>query len=484
MFKGDKVVAMASMAMLVVGCSALNPKSDMAYSVDPDDPASPRDGGFAFALRATTVVIAPPASSGSTGTNDKTAPSSGTSNSNPNLIAAAPEPGLSQHSAGSHRGAGTTTKAGKEQTDKNGAGGTSPPSDKPGTNGAGGAPAAQQAPATAKTTVVRDVCKDAKGWEDCLSGVSVSTFPVSSDAPVYVVKPRPPTGAKTVLAPKVSDADPLFLTSVSFNTTSTVPTAINNAGGDAVIGLAFGPWGAAAGAVVGLFSGLYTPTANAPEPGAPPFSWTNLLCPSDTAKRFSFDKTFKQALLLPVTVDYPDVGSVSGSRCWSSLPASNPPGGLSPALHVATPTGWFYRFMPATALPPHTTRVPPVIVDGAALPSSIEPTSTYFDKPPKNWTDTRSSLPTSACRSVEFQLTYLEDMENATGQVGFKIYSTPLIVADPTFVQQIAAPSQGSITVLSVCGGYASSGGPSTAVSDSVGAFLKQIQAIRNAEKK
>lgn len=422
MFKGDRFLASASMAILLVGCSALNPKSDMAYSVDPDDPSSPRDGGFAFALRATTVVIAPPASSGPTGTNDKaSAPTPGTSNPNTNLIAAAPEPGLSSHSAGSHRSAGTAPKAGKQGTDKADAGGTSPPSDKPNTNGSGGAPATQ--PATAKTTVVRDVCKDAKGWRDCLSGVSVSTFPVSSDAPVYVVKPQPPTGAKTVLSPKVSDADPLFLTSVSFNTTSTLPTAINSAGGDAVIGLAFGPWGAAAGAVVGLVSGLYTPTANAPEPGVPvtPFSWTSLLCPNDPAKQFSFDQTFKQALLLPVTVDYPDAGSASGSRCWSSLPAANPPGSLTPALQAGTPTGWFYRFMPA-ALPPHTTRVPPVIVDGVAPPSSIEPTSSYFDKPPKSWTDTRSSLPASACRSVEFQLTYLEDIKTATGQAGFSIY--------------------------------------------------------------
>jgi|HubBroStandDraft_1064217.scaffolds.fasta_scaffold02151_11 hypothetical protein len=454
--------------------------SSLAYSSTQQNPSSPPNGGFAFALRTSTLLIAPPG--GASGKQSQ-APSGTTAADAPDgnqpLAAAGPPSGTAQVRAKAKPLTGKPKAPAHDQpagSDKEG----SSPVDKSDSKQAGKSVGGGQ-PTSADRAAGKsaDVCVGALAWSDCLRGVAISVVPVSADGPVYVAKPAPPTGYKTTALPKVSAADPLFLTSVTYNTSSNLPTAISNAGSDATAGLVFGPWGAAVGGVFGFLTSFLQ--ASAPPPNPP--DWTSLTCSNDPARSLpkSPDSKDSPKLVLPLTVDYK---SPDSTGCWNSVPPMST-GTLSDANAALLRgySGWFYRFTPSTALPPHTSSVPPVILDVASRPSDVIATKDYFTTPAgQAWTSSQTSLPVSACRAVDFQLTRWTELEGQKSGKTADYFEYSIVVADPDYVQQVQAPNQGSITVLTVCGGYASSGTPSTTVSDSISALLKQVQAIRSAQ--
>jgi hypothetical protein len=119
-----------------------------------------------------------------------------------------------------------------------------------------------------------------------------------------------------------------------------------------------------------------------------------------------------------------------------------------------------------------------VIVAGAAPPSNIKATSEYFGN--ADWSNKVATFPVAACLAVELEITWWEAISEEKAAPPYFYY--PLVVADPSHVQAVSAPAQGSITVLPICGGYASSGAPSTALNDSISSLLKEVQAIRSAQ--
>ena len=180
------------------------------------------------------------------------------------------------------------------------------------------------------------------------------------------------------------------------------------------------------------------------------------------------------------------------SICWNSLPAPSVTGVIQSDVVPTDATGWFYRFVPdqAETGPKHVTVVPPLIVnrgsDKPTLPEngSVLWAKSYFGK--ETTTAGLKSFPVTACRAVDLQITWWQEfdanVQHPTHLV--QLVTFPLIVADPSYVQAIKMPTHGSVTLLPVCGGYSSSGAPSTDMADSINNLIKQVQAIQAAQTK
>jgi len=437
-------------ALLAAGCSA----SRLKYTKNDADPASPPNGGFAFALHAATVVLTKtanktsPASQPSGGAHPPTSPPAGTAASSPTEPYAA------------------TCERPKAPS--------APPSEnKPQTN----------------------------WWRDCLRGTSSSVVAVSSGA-VYVASPDNGMFSTTKVTPKVSDSDPLLVNSVTFNTTSTIPGAITAAGTGAAAGFAFGPWGAVIGGVIGA-AGVFAPGATGKAAPIANAGWWDFACDGQTEyPRYMRLKDVGSATLSgPVTMDFTSVDNRTAQEttlkavpeCWRPLPVSAS-GGYQPEAQPesqAEASGWFYRFVPNQSPPPRVTALPPMVYNvydasgktEVKLASALQPADDYFTAAGSSGQDT---FPVAACRAVDLQITWWQEFDANTGDPTHKVelVSFPLTVADPAYVQKIASPKQGAITLLPVCGGYASAGGPSTDLNDSISNLIKQVQAVKDAETK
>jgi hypothetical protein len=180
-------------------------------------------------------------------------------------------------------------------------------------------------------------------------------------------------------------------------------------------------------------------------------------------------------------------------ECWRPLPVSAS-GGYQPEAQPesqAEASGWFYRFVPNQSPPPRVTALPPMVYNvydasgktEVKLASALQPADDYFTAAGSSGQDT---FPVAACRAVDLQITWWQEFDANTGDPTHKVelVSFPLTVADPAYVQKIASPKQGAITLLPVCGGYASAGGPSTDLNDSISNLIKQVQAVKDAETK
>jgi hypothetical protein len=184
------------------------------------------------------------------------------------------------------------------------------------------------------------------------------------------------------------------------------------------------------------------------------------------------------------------LGAVPG--CWRPLPVSAS-GGYQPEAQPesqAEASGWFYRFVPNQSPPSRVTVLPPLVynvsdasgkTDDVKLTSALQPADDYFSA-----AGSRDTFPVAACRAVDLQITWWQEFDANTKEPIHKVelVSFPLTIADPAYVQKITSPKKGAITLLPVCGGYASAGGPSTDLNDSISNLIKQIQAVKDAESK
>jgi hypothetical protein len=435
----------------LTGCAA----SKLKYTSKNPDPSSPPDGGFAFALHTSTVALTK-----ATAKSDSSTPQSDTSHSSA--------------SAGSHTAVNSKVPAPTDQYMAT-CSAPKPPSPMP----AGYMPSIW--------------------WRDCLRGLSSSVVAVSDNNAVYVATPDSGLSSKTSVTPKASDSDPLLLTSITFNTTSTIPSAITAVGTGAAAGFVWGPWGAALGGIIGGIGAFAPGITGKAAPSANP-GWWDVACDRDTeykryARLASDLKDPPNATLAgPLTLDFiPFAGHGSADICWNSLPATTETGGMLSDDLSTEATGWFYRFVPDQEKngPAHVTVVPPLVAnrgaDNPALPLAVKLATSYFQTVGSDSTTVgQQSFPVTACRAVDLQITWWQEFDANAKDATHKIQlvTFPLIVADPTYVQVIKAPTHGSITLLPVCGGYASSGAPSTDMADSINNFIKQVQAIKAAQTK
>ena len=425
--------------LFLVACALLGgcASSSVKYAVNYPDPSSPPDGGFAFALRNSTVALS-------------SAPS---------------KPASGQTQA-------TTT---------------------------GSTPALAPASVSCKDNS-SEKSADPPTWEQCWRSVLASVSPISDQNFVFVAVPDNSVFSKTKLTPKVSTSDLLMLTSVTFSSNSTIPSAISSAGTGAAAGFAFGPWGAVAGGVIGAISAVVPIGRSA----VPVLEWPEYVCDGET--RISYYKQLASStsatLKLPVALDYTLAPTLATTQepCWTALPATNGSIGgdgsqsymSAPAYPPTIPTGWFYRFAPNSDAPRYVTRVPPVVVSdqggNLVLPAGIIKRTDYIQEKPGQWkTESLETFPVSACHAVELQVTWWTELRDqaanpAAKAARYQIF--PLIVADPEYVQVIASPTGGTVNLLTLCGGYATSAGPSTDTTDSLNNLIKAVQAVKAAEPK
>jgi hypothetical protein len=435
-------------ACQLAACGTTALSSRMKFSGSQTDPTSPPSGGFAFALRRTDLVMAPAAPQGT---------------QQPPTVTP-PKPADKEDKK---------TKDPKKVTEATSIEGTGKSADQH----ASGQPADGATPSGRQYS---DACVGAKVWGDCLKSLSATPTPSSSALKVYVVQPDPASGTKTTITPKVSDSDPLFLTSVSFNTTSTAPNTIANIGAGVTTGMAWGPWGALVGGIIGIFGGNQTANQAQGALLTPP-SWTDLTCTDDIARNLVENPSKTPKLTVPVSLSY--VSATSDQHtCWNSVPTVLAGKFVTSDDLPYEISGWFYRFIAISELPKNASNFPPVLREGS-LPANFLPSEEYFaEVAATKWTATKQTFPATACRAVELQVTWWQELESE--KAGNKMhYSTyKAIVADPKWVQVVTAPNQGSVTVLPLCGAYASAGAPSTPVGDSISALLKQVQAVRSGQ--
>jgi hypothetical protein len=296
---------------------------------------------------------------------------------------------------------------------------------------------------------------------DCHADIVVAATPTADPNTVYFAKPR--SSARwlggTTLSPKSDPTDPLVIQSVAFGYNNKVANIVTGAGAGFTAGLSFGPAGAWGGLILGGAAAVI-PTRDTTNKGNG--AWVaQVVCTApnpDGLARYLDALPTKEQLWLPVTVDYPTVDAVEG--CWHALPGapSAKASTSAPAPSTAN-TGWFYRVLPTDAKPAKVSAVPPVLASKSLQAPLPTPFAVAW------WQDIAHIKP-----------------ETLTLAAVDKVAKTLVVAAaDPRVVQLFTVSSGTTVTLLN-CGGFATPGAASTAVSDDISAVIKQAQAIKAAE--
>jgi len=353
--------------------------------------------------------------------------------------------------------------------------------------GSGSASASPASGANASTTPVAIECTG-KLHNDCTGKIAITATPTTDPSAAYFARPR--SGARwlggTTLSPKSDATDPLLIQSVTFGYNNKVANIVTAAGTGFTAGLSFGPAGAWTGLLLGAVgaAGLTPHIADGQE--KQPWAMSVLCAPPtpDGVGAYLDSLPKKAVLWLPVTVDYPSVDPVAG--CWHALPGAPEAKATAttPAPSTAN-TGWFYRVLPTEAKPPKVSAVPPVL----ASKTLQEPLVAPFAIADRYLTDgqPKKTFPVTACRAVAVELVWWQDIARIDNgalnpdDVAALAKTQVVAAADPNVVQLLNVSSGTTVTLLS-CGGFASPGAPSTAMSDDINAVIKQAQAIKAAQ--
>jgi hypothetical protein len=420
----NKVVLQLILLMITTSC-VLSCAPSVTYKTNWGDPASPEDGNLVFSLRKSTIVISPPVAGGKA-CDDKSAKDSK-----------------------------EITKA----TDV--------------------CRAPQQNPEGNKKAVPP---KDA--LRTCLQDVDVKVVAARDTSSFYVAKP----GKGTTLSATAVDSDPFMVKSVSVNYKSPVTAAVTAAGTGAVAGFAIGgPWGAVAGGLVNSLASIIT-TKEAPTP-----EWYSLLCEDDLLNTMPPVEDAKEweslpvQLFLPVVLDYKPVKGNDFKECWRPLPNryESPTEdlmhdqGTRPFVRLS---GWFYRIK--TDPSAQKSLLPPVLPSYIGdkkedLPQPFQPREDYFLS-----SDSQSTFPVSACRSVVLEITWWEELKSWVNGSKAYVKRYPVMVADSNYVQVVHLPDKGTVSLLPVCGGYENSTSTSSVSTELVDEAIKQAKAVKEAQEK
>jgi hypothetical protein len=403
---------------------------------------------------------------------------------------------------------------------------------------------------------------NARAWATCLNGMRMVATPAKGD--IYLATFHGDNTISTVSL----DGQPLLLKTLSISAGNATSTTITNVGTNVVAGFAIGgtPLGWAAVGLASLWEigsavaqthitlrnafGEYigdetvsTPTTNKPElvknlcaaarqQGVSPDNPDNIY----NYDGYSASTDGQPVLNLPVAVAMPP-NLADQTDCWTPLPtfSSAQPRPLRPQ--------WFYRIRPvdvgSKTIPNVTSDMPPVIqTKNGDLGKAFNKTTDFFSDKNK---DQSGNFPTSACRAVEVDITWWQELAAtkpvpspapassstavpsptvtpapnsplsnpqvaaligssaaqpatpssapppavasqpavaASSQQKYQPYN--ITVADPDIVQQVAVRKNQVINVLTVCGGYASSTPAPTSNTD-IGSAV--VQATANALK-
>jgi hypothetical protein len=343
--------------------------------------------------------------------------------------------------------------------------------------------------ATSPTDAI-EACQGTASAHDCLSKITVVPTPTAAAPPTSNEKgPLPPGKALPYIAldgnivfwrsTKFSGVplgeDPTLLKTVNVIYGDSSVSIITAAGTAAATASAFGPWAAlGAGVVAGVATAAGTRQNALDEGGAPlnPPAWQKVLCGNDQEHIGDFaDPPQIVALNGPIVVSLEETQRDVKNQCWHMLPASALSGHSS---LKAEWSGWLYRVKLGDPVE-YQGGVPPTLRENyfAAAPSPAMPLQQHTD------------FPVAACRPAEFDIIWWADVEEQklvhTDIPGYRPFSFQ--VSDANEIDSVPLPKNGTITMLSICGGYGTYNAYSGAtVSSELDELVKQIGAVKKAQ--
>lgn len=421
-----KILVAALIAFITTACS-----STLGYMKNSGDPASPRDKEFVFSLRNSSILISKIEKT----PNNSTQPASKKENP-PNKSAQPVDQILATNNCPQPKG-GEKGPTGDDVLNK------------------------------------------------CLLSVSAQAAAARDKSAFYVARRGIGT---TVTSTTAVDADPFMIKSITLNYKNPAIGIVTSAGAGAAAG--FGVGGPMGAVVFGLFEAggaVIAAAGAAPVKGKEPVEWAKKnVCKEDwqtDVARFAKLKSASEQppqLFLPIVIDYKNGSSLS--PCWHPLPNSSGEAVKAAMLNPKDPpplSGWFYHIVEGKSTSEsNNSNLPPVLpTDLGKLYAPFQTREEYFSN-----TEQQETFPVSACRSVEVQITWWEMLNTNGNQVRY--YKYPVTVADFNYVQAVHLPKNGSVYLLPVCGGYASSTQSSSSIGDVIDAIVKQVQAVKDAQTK
>lgn len=186
-------------------------------------------------------------------------------------------------------------------------------------------------------------------------------------------------------------------------------------------------------------------------------------------------------LLLPVSLQYHSV--YTDSPCWHAFPTPiNTIGekntGWFYRMTAETTPPLVRQSTPPILFQGDLDRIKKSEPSGDELNKFPFHTTAYFFGS-SNASSAETTFPVSACVSVRVQIAWWKDIESGAAD---SLAAVTLAMADPNVVQVLNWSDGTSITLLP-CGAYASTGAPSTPIADDVSAMVKQAQAIQSAQQ-
>lgn len=379
-------------------------------------------------------------------------------------------------------------------------------------------PAASGSSGSSSSAVAKSNCPenvDNTDWAQCFARVSAQSAPLSStfsSGSVYVATPENSDGAyittTTFSSTPITGQDGLYSV-VTVNYSNNASAAITAAGTGAATGFGLvGPYGAAAGFLLGAAGAIVpgarqVPGANPPPaPPPPPSPPMAYICPGesvDLSGAADNDNIGTQtpSIFFPIVLNAPNVGQLApysqeasvdlptktNGACWHVLPNGSLIGSSVPISTVnknATRTklqpgdGWLYRIVADSPQDP------------TAAPPGSEPVGQYFGTNFSN--NPHSDFPYSSCRSVMLQITWWQDLANAIKNANAPNNPNPsvltykLSIADPKFVSVANLQKGGSVNFKPDCGATISTN-PDLSNAALLNATVTAAESIYKAEQ-
>jgi hypothetical protein len=304
--------------------------------------------------------------------------------------------------------------------------------------------------------------------------------PAAEKSPTYVAVPDDDVlhFFTTELTATRVDGDDLLLKDVSISFKDRRKDIVTATGGAAAAGAALGPYGLAAGAVIG-FAGTTFFEAKA---GAQPTVVDKFVCDTERPRENGISTPTELTLVLPVTILLDDALVPNGDAqmntpdkepCWHLLPQHQlafvrRQSGESEAQYSGN--GWLYR----------------VRLDDKPAQNS-QPVDIYFG--PNAVSASKADFPYSTCRKASFDIIWWRELQVAMSgnptAPKYTYLSYSITVADPTNVGAAPLPKTGDIQFHTLCGvttTFSKDSNPS--LGSTIDEALKQIKAVQDAEKK
>lgn len=323
-------------------------------------------------------------------------------------------------------------------------------------------------------------CTD--NWEKCFSNIQITTTPRTAEQFEYIALPADKLSAGTTQLYAVPETNhQLLLKSVQIAYQDTWGNVITSAAAGATTGAAFGPSGIGIGAIIGGIAG--TMTEEVLQLKEKQNIATHLCKGSNNPIAKDEYKDLKPTLNVPVVIDLEVARQHPKNKkdCWHILANNHMSTGklldTNQKESSSEGDGWLYRIK-SFPQPPDSIKSKTYF---AQTTSCLKPSDAAGGA---KCTEPGTSFPVSACENVKLQITWWRNLiPSATNDPDNpKLIQYNVTVANPEYVLPIPIPQSGTITLGSLCGGYATVGKAAAGNTD-FETIANSIDKVRKAQK-